>query len=212
MSKKHKEENIYEATYDEMSKFESFFVSHWRKIVQTCGAALTVLILYLVFNYFNQISETKAAGEISQANTVEELNAIISKYSSHPAVDFAKVRLAQILFNDKKYDEAQKIYIQLSFSKYPDISLRAKLNQAYLMEVQGKKNEAATIFSEISGTPGMPEEIRAESAYNAARIYGNLGEKDKSKKVLEFLNRTAETAKSEAFWSEKAKRLKEMMN
>jgi len=210
MPKDKKKENIYEVAYDDMATFEVFFAENWKKIFQFCAVVVIVIAVYMLAKYYNNRHEAFIAGEISKANSAAELQAAISNYGTYPAADSARLRLAQIYFKDKKYDEAYKLYTDISFSKDAEISLRAKLNLAYIMEVQGKKNEAAAKFAEFSARIGLPEDVRFEAAYNAARVYKELGEAEKARSSLEtFNNIDAQMANN--FWAEKAQRLKTLI-
>lgn len=214
MSKKGQNENVYEAAYEEMSKFENYFVGHWTRIAQFCAIFIIVLIAYMLISYFSKGAEARVAGEISKAKTAEEINAILSKHPKHPGADFARMRLARIYFDDKKYEEAAKIYEQLSNSRHEDLALRAKLNFAYVLEAQDKKSEAAAKFQGLSGLPSCPEEIRFEAAYSAARIYSALGEKEKALANLDTIigKKDGDTEKKDSFWNEKAEQLKKTLN
>ena len=210
MPKDDKKESIYEVAYTDMAIFENFFSKNWKKIFQLCGLVVLGIAIFLIANFYNKRNDAYIAGEISKANGVAQLQEIISKYGTHPAAATAKLRLAQIYFNEKKYDDASKIYTQLSFSKDSAISLRAKLNQAYIMEAEGKKNESATKFTEIGAVIGTPEEVKFEAAYNAARIHKGLGELEKARASLEsFANADAMMANN--FWAKKAERLKALI-
>ncbi len=211
MSKKHEEENVCDAAYDEMSKFENFYVGHWKKIVQICIAGLLVLSVYLLVSYFNRLNERKIAAEICRASTVEEIKSIVAKYPRSPASDFARMRLAKLLFDEKKYAECGEIFNTLSKSNVAELSSRARLNIAYLLEIEGKESEAAGKFKELSLIPGSSEEVRAESAYSAARIFAKLSKKEDALSSLEFVKKL-DPEKKESFWAQNAKRLEEMLN
>jgi len=210
MPKDKKKETIYEAAYDDMAIFENFFSKNWEKIFQLCGLAVIGIAIFLIANYYNKKNDASVAMQISTADGAVQLQEVISKYATHPAVATAKLRLAQIYLKDKKYDEASKIYTQLSFSKDPAISLRAKLNQAYIMEIEGKKAESAAKFAEIGAGIGLPEEVRFEASYSAARIYKELGEGEKAKTSLESFN-NINPMMANNFWVKKGERLKALI-
>jgi len=210
MAKENDKDSIYEVAYTDMAIFENFFSKNWKKIFQLCGLAILGIAIFLIANYYNKKNDAFIAMEISKADGAVQLQEAISKYGAYPAVDTAKLRLAQIYFNEKKFDEASKIYTQLSFSKDPAISLRAKLNQAYMMEVEGKKNDSAAKFAEIGTGIGLPEEVKLEAAYSAARIYKELGEGEKARNSLESFD-NADPMMANNFWAKKAERLKALI-
>lgn len=208
---KHEKENLAEIGYDDMTKFENFVRGNLKTIMRVAFGLVVVLLIGLIFMKVTQSISNKASAEFGKAQTIEELKTVIADHPNHPAVELAKLKLAALYVNDKKYDDAQKLYGQLAKSADTvEVAPRAKLNESYLLEIMGKKEEAAAKFADAGGNMSLRESFRLEANYNAARIYSGLGNKDKAKTSVEKITFTEDRTPNQ-FWFSKAKALKETL-
>lgn len=198
--------------FDELDRFEHFFITYWKQIVFFC-VLLVVIVAAVAAGYSIKVSrQNKADSTIASANTVEDLAKVINDYQGNPAVNVASVKLARIYVNNKDYDKALQQYQKIAASDAPDeIRLRAKLNSCYVMELQGALEKAAGAFAEIGSSSLYPPSIRSEANYSAGRIYADLKNYQKAE---EYLNAVAPSQSEKAdisahFWAGQSKQLME---
>lgn len=204
-----KNENIAEVTYDEMTHFEELVIKNGKNIFIVSAAIVILVALFLLIHKYWKSQEIKISWQIANTEKPEDLKNIISKNPGHPAITLAKLRLAKMLFDEKKYEDALSIYKELAFSDLPEIAYRAKINGAYLLESMGKNADSAAKFAEIGEQASLPNDLRLEANYNAARIYKSIGDKEKLQKTLSFF-KNLEISKKDSFWSSRAEKLGEI--
>jgi tetratricopeptide (TPR) repeat protein len=116
--------------------------------------------------------------------------------------------VAEMLMAKKDYAGAIAIYTEIVASgKGGDaLGYRAALNEAYALELLGKKDEAVDAFSSVAQKLAAPDEVRAEANYGAGRL---LAAKDpvKAKDFLSKANTANPSSLSQGFWSSQAKAL-----
>ncbi len=199
-------ENIAELTYDELTHFEEFAIKHGKNIFIISAGLVILVALFLLIQKYSENQEIKISWQIANTQKAGDLNNIINKNPRHPAVPLAKLRLAKMLFDEKKYDDAMNIYKELVFSDQPEIAYRAKINFAYLLESMGKNSEAAAKFAEIGDQKTLPNDLLLEAKYNTARIYNSIGDNGKLNEALSFFS-NLENSKKDSFWCIKAEKL-----
>jgi hypothetical protein len=210
MSKKVDKDNIIEETYDEMAHFEDFFVSHWPKIVNVAFAVVILFALYLIFSSFGSKRQLEASLEFTKAKTVQELQKAIAANPSHPAANFARLKTAKLLADEKKYDDAIKVCREITpASNTPETYWQAKLDEGYLLELSNKKEEAAEAFSKIGTDVKFPFSVRNEASFSAARIFLSAGKKDRASAAVKSMDSSAGAGD---FWAEQAKSLSQQIN
>ncbi len=211
MTKKHDDkETIIEEAYDEMTTFEDSFVKHWPTIL---NAAIGIVILFAVFLAFKNFTGKKdiaAASEFAAAKTVPDIQKVIAQYPTYPAANFARLRAMKLLSEEKKYDEALKMCREIVESAdYPEAFWQAKLDEGYLLEMLGKKDEAAEAFAKLASDIKFPSVVRNEASYSAGRIFLAAGKKDRALALLKALDKSAG---GEDLWTYQAKSLMMAIN
>ncbi|MFA6292974.1 MAG: tetratricopeptide repeat protein [Victivallales bacterium] len=210
MSKKIDKDNLIEETYDEITQFEEFFVSHWPKILNVSVAVLILFALYMVFSSFSGKKELEASLALTNAKTVQELQKAISANPANPAANFARLKMAKLLAGEKKYDEAIKMCREITpVSNTPETYWQAKLDEGYLLELSNKKEEAAEAFSKVGADIKFPVSIRNEASFSAARIFLAVGKKDRALAAAKSMDSSPNAGD---FWTEQAKSLIQQIN
>ncbi len=205
MSKKIDKDNIIEETYDEITQFEDFFVSHWPKILNVSVAVLILFALYMVFSSFSGKKELEASLEFTKAKTVQELQKAITANPANPAANFARLKMAKLLAGEKKYDDAIKVCREITPApNTPETYWQAKLDEGYLLELSNKKEEAAEAFSKVGADIKFPASVRNEASFSAARIFLATGKKDRALAAAKSMDSSPDAGD---FWIEQAKSL-----
>jgi hypothetical protein len=210
MSKKIDKDNIVEEAYDEMTQFEDFFVSHWPKILNISVAVLILFALYMVFSSFGSKREIEASLEFSKAKTLQDLQKAITAQPSNPAANFARLKMAKILTEEKKYEDAIKVCGEITpASNTPEVYWQAKLDEGYLLELANKKEAAAEAFSKVGSDVKFPATVRNEACFSAARIFLAIGKKDRAIASAKSMDSSPDAGD---FWTEQAKSLVQQIN
>ncbi len=208
MSKKKdaNKEDIIEEAYDEMTQFEDFFVAHWEKILNVAIAVVLVAAVYLVLSKASGKKDIAASVEFGKAKTLAELQKAVETYPTIPAANYARLKIVKLFSDEKKYEEALKICKDITQdATSPETYWQAKLDEGYLLELLGKKNEGAEAFSKIGSDVNFPSAVRREALYSAGRLFLADGKKDRA---LASLKSSMEIASStDFFWSEQARGL-----
>lgn len=210
MSKKIDKDNIIEETYDEMTHFEDFFVSHWPKILNASVAVLILFALYMIFSSFGGKRELEASLGFTKAKTVQDLQKAVAAHPTNPAANFARLRMVKLLTEEKKYDDAVKVCREITpGSNTPETYWQAKLDEGYLLELSSKKEEAAEAFSKVGADMKFPASVRNEASFSAARIFLAVGKKDRALAAAKSMDSSPNAGD---FWTEQAKSLIQQIN
>ena len=166
-----------EALFSDRERFEMWFAENWKK---TAAVSLIIVIaISAAFGITGYIADRKAAGaaELSAATAVETLKAAIEKNAGNPAVAIAQLRMANMLFDEKKYDEAISYLKKISANTSADAVLvaTAKLNIAKALELSGKTNEAINAFATAAIAANDNSAIKSEAVFGAARLLAKQG-------------------------------------
>ena len=201
-STKNIDDKIFKEAIDDFDRFEDLFQENLKKILS--GAVLLIVVIIIALVSWNIIKQAKfkASAALAAAKTVDELNAAIAKYPSSNGVYMARLKLGTAYMEDKKFDEAKSEFEKLA-SDAPEVEMkgRALLNVAYAIAGMNKQQEAADKFAQIGEMDDMPGFIKDEANLEAGRVYFNLNNMDKAKKILNLVN--AENPNK--FWARQAK-------
>jgi hypothetical protein len=193
-----------------MEQFEDFFVSHWQKILYGSVAVVILFALYMLFSSFSGKKELESSLAFTNAKTVQELQKAIAANPSNPAANFARLRLAKLLTEEKKYDEAIRACREITqVSNTPETYWQAKLDEGYLLELANKKEESAEAFSKIGSDMKFPVSARNEASFSAARIFFAAGKKDRAIAAAKSVDSSPNAGD---FWAEQAKSLLRQIN
>ena len=203
MSKKNGTFKSVDTLSKELDLVDNFVLKHWRKYAIAAAIILVAIAAFLVFSKRNSSNGISASNEILAAFTIPQLKDVIEKYPNYPLAQYAKLKLTSMLAEAKDYSKAANIYNEfISSNSDSYAAYTARLSLAYVMETEGKTDEAVKLFSQISDDSSFPIVIRGEAEYSAGRIYFELGNKDMAEK---YLKRCANIERKECLgWPEMA--------
>ena len=183
--KKALDAEITDALLDDFDKFEHFAVNNWKRIALFAVAVVIGVALWVTIAEYRTKAERKANDAICNAKTEAEIIKVVQEYAGYPAANYARLRLAKMYLGQKQYAKAYEQFKLLRASDIPrEMAWRINLDEAYSLELEGKKTEAAAKFSGIGSDPSLPEGFRCEANYGAGRLYCSLKQFDKARKYL----------------------------
>lgn len=178
-------ETLIEELSGDFDTFESWLIENW-KLVAAIGAVIILgVAAFSISAHVIRSRDAAAVKAFSEAKTAEALLAAIAAYPNHAGAVNARTRLAGIYIADKNYDKALAEFRSIASSDAdPFLRSRASVDCAYILEIQGKNEEAIREFESLSVNPQISEELRAESAYAAGRLYMAKNDLPKARAAL----------------------------
>lgn len=183
---------------DELDRFELWFASTWRWLWR--GAIAVVIVVGAVISYKTiQESANKSAYEsfynvssdtkLTRAEKAEAFSRLISENPNRTASILPRFDVAAYAVEQKKYDEAiamfEGVVGQLNTPEF--FKARAELNIAYIKELQGKKDEALSMYMDLNNKY-QNAQYSIEASYAAARLQGDKGAIQDAVQKLRLLN------------------------
>ena len=207
-NKKAMDTEITNALLDDFDKFEHFAMTYWKQIGALAVLIVIAVALWVYVSDSQKETERRINNEICNAKTEATILKVVQEYPAYPAANYARLRLAKIYIGEKKYDKAYEQFKVLRESNIPnEMTWRISLDEAYALEVEGKKSSAAAAFAAMGANPGLPDGYRCEANYSAGRIYCGLKENDKARKYLTKASKVRPNMDRQAsnFWVSQAK-------
>ena len=171
--------------FNDVERWEMFFTSHWKQTLAVAIAAVLVVTAAFAVYHHQVKARHTAAEQLGSADSVAELESAIAKYSGAPGAAFARYRLALQLIEEKKYDRAVQELAKVTSSEDASLRNKARLTEAYVIELSGKLPDAASKFNALSTTGDAAPSIKCEAIYSAGRLYVKMGKKAEAKAVLQ---------------------------
>ena len=183
---------------DDFDRFEYFFASHWKHIVYAAIAVVVIVAAVVSVKYFSNKSAIAAAVAYDKAADIAQLEKAIKDHGKAPSAIY--VRLGGMYIAQKDYANARKqLMIAAADNSAIEVQWRARLNLAYVDELEGKHADAAKNFADFAKsvrTPGSAA-YAAEAYINAGRLYTLAGKTADAKSTLEAAKRFIQTAPAE---------------
>ncbi len=188
----HKKQNLEEHEVKEVLGF----LTRYGKLIGTgvLAAAVTVLVAKGC-TYLKASKLAKAEQLLMAAQTPQQLEDVVNKYSSTPTAPVALLNLAKTLFNNGETVQARAQYERF-LKKYKNHEMRftAQLGLAYCTEADGDFNGATTQFAEFA-KKNSKNYLQPVALLSVARCMEQAGRIDEARIVLEdFLAENAGTA------------------
>ncbi len=154
---------------------------------------ITVIVIFAlvmangVFKNQRLKKEVMADTALINAQSPEDLQAIIDDYASTPSEPFALMGLAREKFNEGKIDEAEALYTRFA-KKHGghELAAQAELNLISCKEAKGQPEEASRLYGEFAkaneGSHLVPSAMMSQ-----ARCLETLGKLDEAQIVYEDL-------------------------
>ncbi|MDD5598875.1 MAG: hypothetical protein PHV82_13085 [Victivallaceae bacterium] len=206
--KKALDAEITDALLDDFDKFEHFAMSYWKQIAAAAAFIVIGVALWVIISDARSASAKRINNAICDAVTEAEIIKVLNEYPGYPAANYARLRLAKIYLAEKKYGKAYEQFELLRSSDIPkEMTWRINLDEAYALELEGKKESAAAKFAAIGADPSMPDELCCEANYSAGRLYAEMKQNDKARDCLGKAGRGVPGVQSQALdlWRSQAK-------
>ena len=205
--KKKIDAEIGQALFSDAERFEMWFSAYWKP-----AAGVAVVIAVLAAAAFWAVSarsaaERKAAFALADANTVEELTAAITENAGHAGVGIARYRLAKLLIDSEKYQEALKQLDAVSADNSVDplLAAKARLSAGYACELEKNIKESTRRFLAVESDTTLPAAQRAEAGYSAGRLLVQTGDTAQAKAVLGRTALLGAGSSGTGYWTENAR-------
>jgi len=184
---------------------KSYLDENYQKIMRA-ALGLGAIIIILVFYYYNSQETNKEANsqlgiaEIEYTNgnlqkASDRLARLIEEYDGTDAADKGMFLLANIFYQQKRFDEAQ-VYFDKFVSAYSGSNILLASGYAGLAaceEVNENFAEAANLYEQAADlAPQFPESDNYY--YLSALCYKRVGNFDKARSIFELLASEAKTS------------------
>jgi hypothetical protein len=203
--------DMIEELNEDFDTFESWVIEHWRIIAAACVGIVVLVAAIGIGMAIQKSSARKTAQLFATADTYDKLTeALKANPSSNYAPD-ARMKLAMMQVDKKDYAPALANFKEIADSSRASevLRFRASLNSAYVLELQGKNDEAIALLSSLGQNALAPEDIRFEANYGAGRLLANKKEFDKARSALSKAVSARPRSMGEFLWSSQAKSLLE---
>ncbi len=214
IDKKSLDAEIANALLDDFDKFENFAMTQWKKIIAVCVIVIIGVAVYSTAITLQRQADNKMVTALVNAKTIDQLKTALDKYPAAAASIGARLRLAALYRQDKKYtDASSELSRVVAMTGIPAIQkYRAKLDIAYLDELAGERDNAAAKFSAVATDTLAPQAMKCEGAYSAGRVYLELKDNAKATQYLQDAVDVSVLAKGEFdfaldLWGRQAKAL-----
>ena len=169
----------------ESERVELWISKYWLKVAVVSLIVVVIGVVIYAVKQSSEKAELAAQQELFSASK-EKLAAAIAAHPDAPGVELAMLRQAGFLQEDKKYDEAAEMLKKLAASN-ADILIRqiAALNAAAALEAAGKIADAAAAYATAVDFNDFSSGIKAEAAFQAARLYVAQKKTAEAKKLLQ---------------------------
>lgn len=201
--------DIVEELNEDFDTFESWVVENWRIIAVVCVAAVVAVAAIGIGIAVSKSMDRKTAQAFATADGYDKLVEVLKAHPNATFAPDARMKLAMLQLEKKDYAGALANFKAVGDSKSAVEALRgrASLNIAYILELQGKTDEAITAFSNIGQSLTIAEELRFEANYGAGRLLVDKKDFLKAKSCLAKATSVRPRSMGEYFWSSQAKSL-----
>jgi TolA-binding protein len=162
-----------------------FIQKYSKPVLITVIAISAVVLVDRFFKSKRYQKEARADAALAQANTVEDLQAVIDEYGSTPAAPLALMNLAREKFNAGQIEDAEDLYNRfLKKHKNHELAEQAELNRISCLEAKGQLGDAHLLYGEFQ-KKNKDSFLAPMALLNKARCLENLGELVEAKQVYE---------------------------
>ena len=180
-------------------------VEHKNQIAIGLGIFLSLIIIISGIRYFSNQSENEASvllreamvkyeaavkdngPEKAYADVEADFQKILEEYSGKDAGKIATVKYAGICYDAGNTDKAIELYKEAiqDFSGHPSFENLILSGIGYAYEKKKDYKTAVTYFEKI--TQGSNPLMKDEALFNLGRLYGEIGERDKSMEAFKTI-------------------------
>lgn len=194
------------ALFSDVERWEMYFTTHWKTVVAVALAGVVVITAVFAIHSRTEKNARFAATQLSSATSTAELESAIAAHPQAPGANMARYRLAGSYLEKKEYDKALATIAPVTAGADAALGGKARMLEAYALELSGKTADAAHKFAALSKSEGVPVATRAEAACAAGRLLIDLGKKAEAKAILEDAEKLDIPAGSQSagFWRDNA--------
>lgn len=194
---------------EDFDTFESWIVENWRLIAAVCVGIIVLVAAIGIGLAVSKAIDRKTSQAFANADTYEKLVEVLKAHPGAKAAPDARMKLAMLQLDKKDYAGASANFKEIGESKSASEALRvrASLNAAYVLELQGKTEDALQAFAAIGQSLTNAEDIRFEANYGAGRLAADKKDLEKAKSFLSKATTVRPRSMAEYFWSSQAKSL-----
>jgi len=182
--KKNLDREIRSALLEDVEYVTALVTAQWKKIV--IGGIIIIIAVGIFYSMsLNAERKERRAGDaLAAAVTEQQLCDALKEFPDYAASNNAYLRLARIYTAEKKYDLARQQYRKIAANgASTDMLCRIRLEEAYLLELEGKPKEAAAAFRAAADN-AVSTAARIEALYGAGRLMLSQGNKNEAKILL----------------------------
>ena len=170
---------------------------NWKKLVMTivaAGAVAGIVVLVMTFtsqrseearNLYFEAVQLRASG--NDAGAIKIFEKVVQEYPSGTAGDLSRLKLADIYFSNKDFDNAEKLLNDTIDSSELLIRILALNNLAACKEAEGRSKEAAELYLKAYSDKKNPS--RGVSYFNAGLSYVKAGDVSLARNIFEELSK-----------------------
>ncbi|MDA3926720.1 MAG: tetratricopeptide repeat protein [Kiritimatiellae bacterium] len=157
------------------------------QFLSTVGTVLLIAIGVVAFIHYRNGKLAEANIELTQANSMDELEEVVAKYGSTKPGNAARMRLAKAYYDASKYEEALETYDDCVNKGIPTgFEDLVTIGRAHTLEALEKNDEALTIFKSFSEN-NKESFLYPQAKMGFARVLTLQGKKEEAKNLLEEL-------------------------
>jgi predicted negative regulator of RcsB-dependent stress response len=127
----------------------------WERFKNPLIAGLSIVLLAVIaftgYRFYSDRRAAAASSALASANTAQQYEQVIARYSNTPAAADAYILLAETQRKERKFTEANKT-LETFIAKHPKHELvsTAKLAMAANLDSMGKADEALAMYQQIA--------------------------------------------------------------
>lgn len=184
---------------------KSYLEENYTRVLTYSGVFIAVIVIFALLKYVNMTKREKADGilgiaqiEYSERNfskAAQRLKIVLEDYGSTDEADQARFLLANIYYEQNRYEEAKQLYQEFidSFSGNSIMLASAQAGLAACLEESKEFASAGDWYKKAAKTAGAFSEAD-NYRYLAGICYKKAGEKDQAKEQFEKLVNNSDKA------------------
>jgi TolA-binding protein len=161
-----------------------------QKYAKPAATAFVLICVFVLVNRFFKTQrlnkEAKADAALLQAQSAEDLQAVIDEYASTPSAPLALMELAKNKFNSGRIGEAEELFNTFvkQYKKH-SLAIQAELNLITCKEVQGQLSDAHLLYDTFADKYSDNTFVAPIAFTGKARCLEALGQLDEAQLVYE---------------------------
>lgn len=195
----------------ELDAVDNFVLKYWKKYVYIAIGVVIIVAASLIFIRLFEHNTSSSAKELTSAVTLPELEKAVKNNPSNPLTPYCLLEIASALASNGDFAGAKTACEKaIAFSQDPYAVMRARTDLGYILEAQGKNDEALNVFGQVASDGASSEQFKSEAFYNLGRIYLAMEKKDLA---IDALRKSSDVSSDSCVgWPEFSKNLMNRIN